>query len=170
MSRQTSGLSLCRLRCSSASPGITLDCEFLAQASWRLLRNRRGTQLVDGTGADQAKHMLDEVVLKMDVQVLASWPDPAANTLSMCIRKTAAKFARGDRLATWARYENTFVAAVPTRSLVQRFNSEADANIDSLGPCLTVTPTTSYGRVWAWRWRHAFGARHMKLPSGSCTI
>lgn len=99
---------------------VILGYDFAAGAAWLFLENRRGTPLAPGVDRSQAKAMLEDAFLKADVDKLASWTDPDSATLSSCVKKTAAKFARGYKLAAWAGHQNMKGAVVPTRSLVQK--------------------------------------------------
>ena len=142
---------------------LLLGYDFSAGAAWLLLRRRRGTQLSAEVDGPQAQALLEDAFLGIDARVLAAWTDPADVSLSGSIRKTAAKYAREYRLATWVQQRNTVGAVVPSCTLLEKYTSSSDPALDDMAPLPGISPTTSHGRVWAYRWRKTFGARHMKM-------
>jgi len=142
---------------------VILDYDFAAGAAWLLLRSRRGTALADGVDSSQARALLEDQFLKMDVHVVASWTGPVDSPLTSIVKKTAATFARGHRLAEWVRQKNTQGAVVPSRALLEQYNAGVDATLDALAPFSGISSTTAHARVWACRWRRGFGAKHARL-------
>lgn len=143
---------------------VLLDYDFSAGAAWLVLRRRRGTLLSPEIDDAHAKAILEDEFLKLDVQVLASWADPEDMSLSRSVKRTAAKFAREYRLAAWVRQQNATGAVVPSRVLAEKYNSGSGApDAYNLTAPVNISSSTSHGRVWAYRWRRLFGARHMRL-------
>ena len=163
--RRAEGTSLSHFTLQTAMLiALLLQYDFSAAAVWLQTRRRRGTQLPEGLTETEVVQMVKNVFLAADVQELATWTDAESRPLSDSVRKAAADFARGHRLAKWVREQNySRGVAVPTQLLVKEYNQLVRNS--AVGPwgATEVSVARSYGRVWASRWRAKFGGRHMRL-------
>ena len=78
------------------------------------------------------RSLLENYFLKADVEQLAQWHDPDHSPLSQTVTKIANDYIRGLRLAEWARRCNEKVSAMPTASLINKFNVSSS---DVQGTC-----------------------------------
>ncbi len=142
-----------------------LNSDFVAVADWLKSSKRRRAYVADDMELPASERLLEQKILNMDSDVLRSWIDLATSTFSRSILKTAMLFAKGHRLANWARDKNVIVGCVVrTEKLIDQYNASVVEDI----ACIEVLQqahrhTSSLGRKWVQRWRAKHGGDVGKL-------